>query len=329
MRRILFYILVVPLATMCRPEQETNDPVAVILDTDTNNELDDQHALAYLLFNPGAFDVIGVTVNATRAGGDITSQREEARRIIELCDRDEVPLKSGANAGFGKIKDHVTEEGYDGQEAVDFIIDAAHRTDKGMLVLIAVGKLTNIALAVKKDPSIASMIRLVWLGSNYPDPGEYNLDNDIDALNYILDSAIPFEIVTVRYGKPSGTDAVRATQEEINRRMPGTGPGVEKAVTGRHGGEFHHFGDYSVNLFGHIHYDDYPPSRALFDMAAVAVVKDPTWAKRVEIPAPLYELGKWVDRPGNSHYISLWENFDKKHIISDFFEVMEGSGTGP
>src|SRR4029453_2741022 len=37
-----------------------------LVDTDANNELDDQHALAYLLFNGRSFDVEGITVNATR-----------------------------------------------------------------------------------------------------------------------------------------------------------------------------------------------------------------------------------------------------------------------
>ena len=40
--------------------------IAVIVDTDANNELDDQHALAYVLLNGDTFKVEGVTVNATR-----------------------------------------------------------------------------------------------------------------------------------------------------------------------------------------------------------------------------------------------------------------------
>ncbi len=76
------------------------------------------------------------------------------------------------------------------------------------LVLLPVGKLTNIALALKKEPAIADRVRVVWLGSNYPEPGEYNLDNDTVSMNYVLGTSVPFEIVTVRYGKPSGTAAV-------------------------------------------------------------------------------------------------------------------------
>ena len=55
---------------------------------------------------------------------------------------------------------------------VNFIIETAKPKDDRRLVLLPVGKLTNIVLALKKDPSIAANVRIVWLGTNYPDPGE-------------------------------------------------------------------------------------------------------------------------------------------------------------
>ena len=105
-------------------------------------------------------------------------------------------------------------------------------------------------------------------------------------MRYVLSVDVPFEIATVRYGRGTGTDAVRMTRDEIGRRMPGKGPRAESPVTGRHGGTFTTFGDYPVNLFEHITPDGTPPSRALFDMAAAAILKNPAWARREEIPAP-------------------------------------------
>ena len=40
--------------------------------------------------------------------------------------------------------------------------------------------------------------------------------------------------------------------------------------------------NYSVNLFAQIDLHGDPPSRSLFDMAAVAIVKNPVWAKSME-----------------------------------------------
>lgn len=257
-----------------------NKGLSVIFDTDANNELDDQHALAYLLLSDSTFNVKGITVNTTYNGGNIDEHFAEAERIVKLCKLyNKIPILKGANENFEVIKNKIDFPDFDGSEAVDFIIREAKMHSNEKLVIIAVGKLTNIALALKKEPSISENIRLVWLGSNYPEPGEYNLENDIPAMNYLLESDIHFEMVMVRYGKSSGTDAVRITKEEAMKKMPGLGPQLTKAVSGRHGGDFYNFGDYSVSLFKHIDYHGEPPSRALFDMAAVAIVKNPDWAK--------------------------------------------------
>jgi purine nucleosidase len=296
----------------------------VLLDTDANNEVDDQHALAYMLFSGDAFHVVGITVNRTRGGGDIEKHAEEAERIVKLAGLERrFAVTRGANGSFVEIAPHIGQRDFDGAAAVDLIIKRAHEPSAQPLVLLPVGKLTNIALALKKDPSIASRVRIVWLGSNYPEPGEYNQENDEAALEYVLDTNAPFEIALVRYGTPSGTAAVRVTREEIRSRMPGKGPRVKEPVTGRNGGQFTTFGDYSVDLFEHIQLDGNPPARALFDMAAVAIVKNPAWAHPVRIPAPRLEGGKWVARPSNPRTIILWENFDRDAIMKDFYASMD------
>jgi inosine-uridine nucleoside N-ribohydrolase len=286
--------------------------IPIIFDTDANNELDDQHAMAYLLLNGEEFVVEGVTVNATYNGGNIEEQYKEAERILKLCDLDgNIPLLKGANGNFAEIKENINSSSFDGSEAVNFIIDRVNNSPSREIILLAVGKLTNVALAIQKDPSIAERVTVVWLGSNYPEPGEYNQDNDTVSMNYILNTNVPFEMVTVRYGKPSGTDAVRASREEIEQKMPGKGPKVSTAVTGRHGESFQTFGDYSVNLFEHIDLHGDPPSRALYDMAAVAIVKNPAWAEAKTIPAPVLINNQWVERPDNPRQITVWENFDR------------------
>ena len=307
--------------TMALPEvQSTEKKIRVIFDTDANNELDDQHALAYLLFNGDTFDMDLVTVNATFNGGDIQGHYDEALRVLQLCNAEQnIRLLKGANAGFKDIVEHWDPDNFDGQEAVDAILEATKRDD---LVIVAVGKLTNIALALKKDPGLANRSRVVWLGSNYPEPGEYNQVNDTIAMNYVLESEIPFDMVTVRYGDPSGTDAVKVTQKEINEKMPGLGPKSNNTVSGRHGGTFSTFGDYSVSLFEYIDYHGDPPSRPLFDMVALAILKNPEWGQIKEIPAPVFVDNQWVEKPDNSRTISVWENFDKKKILDDFFNSM-------
>ena len=299
--------------------------IRVVLDTDANNELDDQHAIAYTLFNGDVFDVEGITVNGTSGGGHVRYHYEEAERIVTLCGlANTMDVYMGADRSFEEIRGSLDDPEFDGHEAVNFIIERALADDDRKLVLLPIGKLTNIALALEKEPAIAENVRIVWLGSNYPAPGEYNQNNDEGAMNYLLDADVPFEIAVVRYGDPSGTDAVRAMLDDIRTIMPGKGPEIDGPITGRHGGEFTNFGDYSVNLFENIdHYHGDPPARALFDVAAVAIVKNPNWAQSRTLPAPILENRQWVDRPDNPRTIILWEHFDREAILADFYDRME------
>lgn len=303
------------------------DRIPLIFDTDANNELDDQHALAYLLFNADVFDTKAITVNATSNGGNIDEQYAEALRVVKLCKAEgKVPLLKGADKNFNDIESTINNASFDGAPAVHFIIDEALKyTPENKLVVLALGKLTNVALAVKKEPRITDKIRLVWLGGNYPDPGEYNLVNDIPSMNFLLDKDIEFEMVTVRYEKDSGTDHVKVYKKDVLDKgiMKGLGPETDALVTGRHGGEFWCFGDYSHSLFEHCHFYGDRQHRALFDMAGAAIIKNPQWAKTTLIPAPVMVGEKWVERPGNNRKITLWEYFNRDAIVEDFMESLQ------
>ena len=324
---LLSALIIIFLASSCDNSGTVSEAgIPVIFDTDANNELDDQHALAYLLLNDQTFNVLGITANATNNGSEIDAHVEEAQRVVDLVGwKEKVAVIKGANGNFTEIREHLDQEVFDGSKAVDFIIQEAMKKRKEKLVLLPVGKLTNVALALEKEPAIAKKVRIVWLGANYPDPGEYNLENDTASMNYILKTDVPFEMVTVRYGLDSGTAAVKAKRKNIYIRMPGMGPVVEESVTGRHGGTFTCFGDYSVDLFRHITHLEDGCFRSLYDMAAVAIVKDPSWAEAYEIPSPLYIDDNWVEQAGNSRMITIWENFNADAIMTDFYSTLEGA----
>jgi len=294
--------------------------MAVVLDTDANNELDDQHAIAYLLFNQDVFDIKGITVNATYNGGGIESHVEEAERVVELCGYEsEIPIIAGASGSYADIVGDISTDDFDGYEAVQFIIDQVLADTSQKTVLIPIGKLTNITLAVRRAPEIIPHITVMWLGSNWPQPGEYNLKNDTTSVNPLLNEpGLDFQICTVRYGEPSGTAAVTASVSEIRDRMPGLGPTVAP-VEGRHGASFTYFGDYSINLFENTG----DSVRALFDVCALAILKNENWASAQMVPAPILKGEAWVERPNNTRRVVFWENFDRSAIMKDFYQTME------
>lgn len=333
MKNLYYLCFLCLIVAACSPKQQKEEKgeevpsptskLNVILDTDANNEIDDQHAIAYMLFNGNVFDVPGITVNRTSSGGPLINHVEEAKRVVKLCGLDgKIGIYTGADKSLSEIEAEFGKTGYDGEEAVNFIIEQAKQVEEEPLILVPIGKLTNIALALKKAPEIIDKVRIVWLGSNYPEPGEHNQVNDTAALSFILKTNVPFEMVTVRYGKDSGSDAVRATPGDISAHMGGSGPQIKEAITGRHGGSFNNFGDYAFDLFSHIELHGEPPSRALFDVVALAILKNPEFGEKREIPAPKLINNEWIDQPDNSRKIVLWENFDEAGILEDFFDTM-------
>ena len=148
---ILSLLIILSIASSCNNDNSSlsDSGIPVIFDTDANNELDDQHALAYLLLNDQTFNVLGVTVNATNNGSEINAHVEEAQRVVDLVGwKEKTPVIKGANGNFTEIRDQLNQEVYDGYEAVDFIIREAMKKRKEPLVLLPVGKLTNVALAL-------------------------------------------------------------------------------------------------------------------------------------------------------------------------------------
>jgi hypothetical protein len=57
-------------------------------------------------------------------------------------------------------------------------------------------------------------------------------------------------------------------------------------------------------------------------MAAVAIVKNPGWAKSSVIPCPVMVDEKWIEQPENTRKITIWEDFDKDEIMNDFYKTM-------
>jgi len=288
----------------------------VIFDSDTNNELDDQHAIAYLLFNQDVFDVIGITTNRTYNGGSVSNHTAEAKRVVEMCgSKGMFPVLSGADGSYDEIKPHLNEPDFDGHEAIDFIIEQAHKNKEGKLLLLPVGKITNIALAFVKDSTIIPKVKVVWMGTQIPygNP-EYNQENDISAAQAVIESDVELWLCPA----DGSTGDVGVSKKEIYKKMPGKGPYIETAIEGRDGKNYHCFGDYSVNLFNGVS-DDW---RSLYDMAAVATVKNPEWAKRYIVTgAHLNDNGCWFYHI-NSRKITYFREYDTDAVMNDFWDSM-------
>ncbi|MDC0226743.1 nucleoside hydrolase [Alphaproteobacteria bacterium] len=164
-------------------------------------------------------EILGITCVAGNA--TLENTRQNALKICSLIGRSEIPIFSGSEKPL--ICDLVTaehvhgksgldtdgepikiSEGYNIEQmhAVDFIIDTCHKQNEP-IYLCPVGPLTNIALALKKDPSIKPKIKeIVFMGGaamclgNITPVAEFNIYVDPHAANIVLNSGVK----TVMFG---------------------------------------------------------------------------------------------------------------------------------
>ena len=180
----------------------------IIIDTDPGQ--DDALAILLALGSP-ELEILGITA----VGGNVSLALTEknARKICELAGRPDVKVFAGASRPL--VRPLVTAEhvhgktGLDGpdlpepqmplqlQHAVDFIVETLMREESGTVTLCPLGPLTNIALALNREPRIAGRIRQIVLmgggffeGGNTTPAAEFNIYVDPHACDVVLRSGV-------------------------------------------------------------------------------------------------------------------------------------------
>jgi purine nucleosidase len=189
----------------------TTNATKVIIDTDPG--VDDAFALMLALRSP-ELKVEAVTAVAGNLPLEITLPN--ALRLVEICDRSDIPVASGAAAPL--IRRQVTaaeahgENGLGGVElpeakitpvkehAADLICRIVNQ-NPGEITLIGLGPLTNIALALRADPTLAKAVKSIVLmggslsGGNVTPAAEFNFYVDPEAASIVFNSGVPITMV--------------------------------------------------------------------------------------------------------------------------------------
>jgi inosine-uridine nucleoside N-ribohydrolase len=179
-------------------------PRRVIIDTDPG--VDDAMAILLALNSPE----LRVEALTVVAGNVETAQGlENALKIVSLANRCDVAVAGGAQHplnqklitarfwhgknGLAGVELPASKCKADSRFGPDLIIEMVHKYPHD-LTLIPVGPLTNIALAVSKDPSIASLVRDIVImggsvsGGNVNGAAEANIYNDPEAAQIVFNA---------------------------------------------------------------------------------------------------------------------------------------------
>ena len=188
-------ILVITFTTFGGTKIFKRNATQIIIDTDSGNEIDDLYAVARAIISP-ELDVIGLTSEQWSfhpEAGDSSVQVSQRLNVQLLKDlgRLDIPHPVGA-ADMLRFWDKPVPQP---SPAAEFIIEKAKSLKHGKkLNVVTLGAMTNVASAIIMDPEIAPKIRLYSMALKY-DPksrvwnkNEFNVRNDLDAVDYILNN---------------------------------------------------------------------------------------------------------------------------------------------
>lgn len=188
-------------ATSFSARASAEKKIPLILDTDIGDDLDDTWALMMLLRMPG----VDIRLISTDFGNTRYRTRLLAKLLMETG-KAHIPIGMGLEPGDkpGNQSDWLGDfqlNKYPGrvhEDGVDAIIQTIKSSDEPV-TLLCIGPVTNIAEALRRDPSIAENARFVGMqGSVYsgydgkPEPDiEWNVKVDPGALQQVF--AAPWE----------------------------------------------------------------------------------------------------------------------------------------
>lgn len=221
-------------------------PRPVLIDTDTG--VDD--ALALIL----AFRSPEISVKAVTTVAGNVSVRHCTRNVLTLLDllqvRDHPFVAEGARKplhrplfpapevhgkdGLGEVRTSLTRRGGHGsfgRDAVDLIIRTSRQYGK-YLTIVAVGPLTNLALALAKHPRVMRNVgRVISMGGAFRVPGntgpvaEFNYYVDPEAAHRVLNSGLPLTVIPLDV-----TEQLALMRREVEYRATRRASPVAQAI---------------------------------------------------------------------------------------------------
>ena len=181
----------------------------IIIDCDPGQ--DDAVMLLMALASPDDLDILGITAVAGNVPLALTERN--ARLIVELAGRRDVPVYAGCSRPM--VRELVTAEevhgrtGIDGfnihdpavplepRHAVDYLVDTLMAADRP-ITLVPTGPLTNVAMAMVKEPRIVGRIDEIVLmggamreGGNSTPSAEFNILVDPHAAHVVFGCGRP------------------------------------------------------------------------------------------------------------------------------------------
>ncbi len=211
--------------------------------------------------SPEELDILGITTVAGNVPLSLT--QKNARLMCDIAGRQDIPVFAGC--AYPMSRKLVTAEhvhgstginGVDAVEpntplqainAVDFLISTLKSAEDNSITLVPVGPLTNIAYALKQEPSITSKISKIVImggamreGGNITPSAEFNIYVDPQAADIVFNCGRP--IISMGLDL---THQVLSTEARV-ARIKAIGNSVSDATAGM----LNFFSQYDTQKYG-------------------------------------------------------------------------------
>ena len=278
--------------------------INVILDTDTYNECDDQFALPYLIKSQDIFNIEAITVapyshikrNVKVNDGQELSYNE----ILKICNW----LNFETNNKVFKGSMDYIQNGYDEtNDAVNRIIEIALKNNK--TYILCIGAITNIALAIKKEPKIVNKIEIIWLGGNelgYKDNFEYNFRQDVEAVKIVFESKVKLTILPCKNIVSELKIDINTLKEKLENKSE--------------------LCNYLIERFYNDGYHGIKESRVIWDISVIAYMINKNWFETEQISCPNIRKDTSYEVTDNRHSITFVTKLDRNKIYEDLFNKL-------
>ncbi len=280
------------------------DKINLILDTDTYNECDDQFALSYLIKSKDLFNIEAITVAPychTKRDVKVRDGQELSyNEILKICNW----LNFDTNNKVFKGSMDYIQNGYDEKnDAVNKIIEITLKNNK--TYILGIGAITNIALAIKKEPKIVNKIEIVWLGGNelgYEDNLEYNFRQDVEAVKIVFESKVKLTILPCK-------KIVSELRIDINT--------LKKYLENKS-----ELCNYLIERFYNDGYHGVQESRVIWDISVIAYMINKKWFETEQISCPNIRKDTSYEVTDNRHNITFVTKLDRNKIYEDLFNKL-------
>lgn len=187
-----------------------------ILDTDIGTDIDDAYALCLLLRRN--ISLAGITT----VYGNAIQRAKIAAKFLELYERTDIKVYVGEDypekqplkkfekySGNQPLVNDYRESEMQGcavqRGGVDFILRTI-RENPRRIIILAIGPLTNLAAAIKKDRETFSQTKeIIMMGGNFAEEkAEWNIECDPEAAKIVFESGVPIKTVGIEVTKHSG-----------------------------------------------------------------------------------------------------------------------------